>query len=151
MYLFQWLSSTEKRLADISVVRYGVGSSFSPCDRAIQEHLKSKQADLESTLVKIISAPGPYPAPGRALRNLVGRCLIALYTRGETRTLFDTLQAFLKIVSDLKAPDKDAQKMCVTLALSHKQHPDHTYTTKCCFLLHRRYHGGIWIPGMNFL
>jgi hypothetical protein len=53
----------------------------------------------------------PTPTPGRALRNLVGRCLVALYTRGETRTLFDTMQAFLKIVGDLKAVDNEANKM----------------------------------------
>ena len=56
-----------------------------------------------------------HPAPGRAIRNLVGRCLIALYTRGETRTLFDTMQSFLKIVGDVKAVDKDANKMCVVV------------------------------------
>ncbi|KAF8889054.1 clathrin-coated vesicle protein [Infundibulicybe gibba] len=94
VYLFQWLSSTEHTLSLASV-----------------EHLKSKQADVEGTLSKIISAPDPYPTPGRAIRNIVGRCLITLYTRGETRSLFDTLQAFLRIVGDFKTADRESNKI----------------------------------------
>jgi HEAT repeat-containing protein 5 len=75
--------------------------------------LKAKQAGLEETLIKVVSSP--IPIPGRALRNLVGRCLVALYTHGESRSLFDTMQAFLKIVGDLKAVDKDANKMYATV------------------------------------
>lgn len=89
------------------------GACSLKADIRAQQHLKSVQGDLEGTLVKIITAPEPYPPPGRALRNLVGRCLVALYTRGETRTLFDTLQAFMKIVGDFKAPDKDTNKTYV--------------------------------------
>ncbi|KAG6887575.1 hypothetical protein C0992_011744, partial [Termitomyces sp. T32_za158] len=80
---------------------------------ADQQHLKTVQAKLEGTLVKIITAPEQYPAPGRALRNIAGRCLVTLYTRGETRTLFDTLQVFMKVVGDFKATDKETIKMCV--------------------------------------
>ncbi|KAG7093998.1 hypothetical protein E1B28_007627 [Marasmius oreades] len=94
MYLFQWLSSTEKKLGEIPV-----------------DQLKSKQSELEAILVKIILSPEPYPSPGRALRNVVARCLIVLYRRAETRTLFDTLQALLKVTSDFKTPDMDARKI----------------------------------------
>lgn len=94
MYLFQWLSSTEKGIGDASV-----------------EHLKAKQADLEATLSKVVLAQAPYPIPGRALRNCVARCLVALYTRGETRTLFDTLQSFMKVIIDFKTPDRESQKI----------------------------------------
>ena len=76
-----------------------------------QEYLKSRQSDLEAALVNVIKAPEPYPTPGRALRNLVARCLITLYTRAESRTLFDTLQAFMAIVGDFKVQDKDTNKM----------------------------------------
>ncbi|KIK61652.1 hypothetical protein GYMLUDRAFT_73165 [Collybiopsis luxurians FD-317 M1] len=93
MYTFQWLSSAEKKVVSVPV-----------------DQLKSQQADLEATLVKIILAPTPYPAPGRAIRNAVARCLIAIYNRAETRTLFDTLQAFMKVTSDFKALDKDVYK-----------------------------------------
>ncbi|KAL0060432.1 hypothetical protein AAF712_012801 [Marasmius tenuissimus] len=93
MYLFQWLSSTEKRLDEIPV-----------------DQIKSKQSELEATLVKIILAPEPYPSPGRALRNVVARCMTILYRRGESRTLFDTLQAFIKVTTDFKTPDMDVRK-----------------------------------------
>ena len=58
--------------------------------------------------MKIISASQGYPPPGRALRNLVGRSLVVLYTRGETRTLFDTL---LCLVGDVGNLDKDVLKV----------------------------------------
>ncbi|KAJ7637580.1 clathrin-coated vesicle protein [Mycena polygramma] len=94
MYLFQWLSATEKGIAD-----------------ATAEHLKAKQADVEASLTKVVLAQDPYPVPGRALRNCVARCFVALYTRGETRTLFDTLQAFIKVIIDFKTPDRDSHKI----------------------------------------
>ena len=47
------------------------------------------------------------------MRNVAARAFIALYGRVETRTLFDTLQGFLKIVGDFKTPTKDEIKMCV--------------------------------------
>lgn len=73
--------------------------------------LKVQQPGFEKSLIKVVSAPDQYPPPGRALRNLVGRCLVKLYTRGETRTMFDTLQAFMKLLGDFKTLDKDASKM----------------------------------------
>ncbi|KAF8148271.1 clathrin-coated vesicle protein [Crassisporium funariophilum] len=94
VYLFQWLSSTEKKLEVAPIV-----------------DLKSKQAELEKVFIKIVSATEPYPAPGRAIRNLVGRCLVTLYTRGETRTMFDTLQSFLRLVSDFKASERISVKV----------------------------------------
>lgn len=75
--------------------------------------MKGQQAGVEKALVKVISAPSPYPIPGRALRNLVARCLIVIYSRGDSRSLFDTLQEFLKIASDFKSLDKEGTKMCV--------------------------------------
>ncbi|KAJ7604033.1 clathrin-coated vesicle protein [Roridomyces roridus] len=94
MHLFQWLSATETGI-----------------NAATLEHLKSKQAALETVLAKIVLAPAPYPVPGRALRNCVARCLVALYTRGDTRTLFDTLQSFIKVILDFKTPDTDSHKI----------------------------------------
>ncbi|KAI5895636.1 ARM repeat-containing protein [Schizophyllum commune H4-8] len=94
MYVFQWLCETEKAIS-----------------RVAMEDLKAGQSDLEKTLVKIIAAPAPFPLPGRPVRNVVARCFIALYRRVETRTLFDTLQGFLKIVGDFKTPTKDEIKI----------------------------------------
>ncbi|KAF5360799.1 hypothetical protein D9756_004484 [Leucocoprinus leucothites] len=50
--------------------------------------------------------------PGRAFRNLVGKCLVEMYMRAETRTMFDVLQAFMKVAGDFKAPaDRDGSKI----------------------------------------
>ncbi|KAF8630901.1 hypothetical protein AX17_005259 [Amanita inopinata Kibby_2008] len=94
VYLLQYLSSLEKQLGDVSL-----------------EGLKSKQSEVEKSLIKIIRAPEPYSLPGRVIRNVVARCFVAIYTRGETRSLFDTLQAFMKIVGDLKSQEKEAKKI----------------------------------------
>ena len=41
----------------------------------------------------------------------MGRSLVVLYTRGEMRTLFDTLQALLRLVGDVGNLDKDVLKV----------------------------------------
>ncbi|KAJ7215770.1 hypothetical protein B0H12DRAFT_1241935 [Mycena haematopus] len=88
------MSSTEKNINEASL-----------------EHLKSKRVDLEAALGKNVLAQDPFPILGRALCNCVARCFIALYTRGETRTLFDTLQTFIKVIIDFKTPDRDSHKI----------------------------------------
>ncbi|KIJ50518.1 hypothetical protein M422DRAFT_245139 [Sphaerobolus stellatus SS14] len=52
-------------------------------------------------------APDNISAIGRPIRQLATRCSVKLYTRGETRTLFDTLQALIKVVSESKIAEKD--------------------------------------------
>ncbi|KAI0063032.1 clathrin-coated vesicle protein [Artomyces pyxidatus] len=95
VYLFQWLSSVERFL-----------KSASP------EDIKSVHKDLETTLINVITVRDPYPLPGRALRNLVASCFLVLYTRGESKTLFDALLAFLKTAGDFKAlPDREPHKI----------------------------------------
>ncbi|PIL25912.1 hypothetical protein GSI_11665 [Ganoderma sinense ZZ0214-1] len=93
IYLFQWLSSTEKLVM-----------------KATTEQLKTVQTDLESDMIKIITAPEPFPLPGRPVRRLVAGCLKALYMRGETKSLFDTIQAFLKLLAEAKPPAKDSSR-----------------------------------------
>jgi hypothetical protein len=53
-------------------------------------------------MLKVIEAQEPYPVPGRSLRKLVSRCLVLIYIRGDSRSLFDTLQRLMKLVADLK-------------------------------------------------
>ncbi|KAI8972549.1 ARM repeat-containing protein [Trametes punicea] len=77
----------------------------------IQEQLKTCQTDLEASLIKIVTAPEPFPLPGRPIRRLVASCLRALYMRGETKSLFDTIQAFLKILSETKPPAKESSRI----------------------------------------
>src|SRR6266849_2905765 len=83
---------------------------------ASQDDIKTAQKDLEASLLAVISSPEPYPIPGRALRNLVASCILILYTRGDSKNMFDTLIAFLKIASAFKAPaDRDQHKMYVLI------------------------------------
>ncbi|KAI1790592.1 clathrin-coated vesicle protein [Ganoderma leucocontextum] len=93
IYLFQWLSSTEKLVK-----------------KATAEQLKVVQTDLEADMIKIITAPEPFPLPGRPVRRLVASCLKAFYMRGETKSLFDTIQAFLKLLAETKPPAKDSSR-----------------------------------------
>lgn len=94
LYLFQWLSNLERRLRDAST-----------------ETLKETQSSVEATLLKVLIPSETYPSPGRPLRNLAARCLLVLYNRGESRSLFDTLRALLKPASDIKATDKDSTRI----------------------------------------
>lgn len=73
--------------------------------------IKTFQSDLLNVLIKTVSGIEPYPTPGRSLRAVVSRSLVALYQKGETRTLFDTITSFLKIVGDMKSSDKEQSKV----------------------------------------
>ncbi|KAF8584408.1 ARM repeat-containing protein [Ramaria rubella] len=92
IYLFQWLCSTEKAI-----------------ERVPMDVLKPAQSNLESTLLNIAKGVDPFPIPGRPTRHLVARCFVAIYTRGETRSLFDTLQALVKVAGETKQLDRDAR------------------------------------------
>ncbi|KAF4622079.1 hypothetical protein D9613_008980 [Agrocybe pediades] len=117
VYLFQWLSYAEKKIEGMPI-----------------PELKSRQVDIEKTLLGIVScsaasssssyssSPNPNssnttttseqsPSPGRAIRNLVGRCFVRLYTRAETRTLFDTMQALLRMVGDFTSANPRAESV----------------------------------------
>ncbi|KAI0258392.1 clathrin-coated vesicle protein [Gloeopeniophorella convolvens] len=95
VYLFSWVASVEKFLKT-----------------APPEDIKTTQKDLETTLINVITSRELYPPPGRALRNLVASCFQILYTRGESKNMFDALIAFLKVAGDFKAPaDRDQHKI----------------------------------------
>ena len=96
IYLLQWLADTERDL------KSGTPSSW-----------KTSQTIYETKLLKVIYGLSPYPNPGRPFRQIASRCLVLLYSKGETRTLFDTLQSLLKIGGDMKAPDMDFKKVQV--------------------------------------
>ncbi|EKM52639.1 uncharacterized protein PHACADRAFT_186750 [Phanerochaete carnosa HHB-10118-sp] len=93
IYMFQWLGSNERAL-----------------QQTTGDQLKDVQQELVDQLLKIISAPEPYPAPGRPVRSLVAQCLTRVYTYGETKTLFDTVQTLLKHL-DPKAAFKEINKI----------------------------------------
>lgn len=62
-------------------------------------------------MIKIVTAPEPFPLPGRPVRRLVASCLQTLYMRGETKSLFDTIQAFLKLLAEAKPPAKESSRV----------------------------------------
>ncbi|KAI8907094.1 armadillo-type protein [Powellomyces hirtus] len=86
IYLLQWLSNLERDLnkADLSTI-------------------KPSQLSLEKLLLKYLTTS--VPKPSRPLRQLISRCLVILYTNGDSRTLFDTLAAVQVIVSNKKVED----------------------------------------------
>ena len=79
-----------------------------------QDELKELHGKFEGVLTKAITAPEPFPSPGRPIRNIATRCLNTIFTRGETRNLFDTIRSLLNVVGDLKAYDADIKKVCVS-------------------------------------
>lgn len=81
--------------------------SFISLMKSSQDLLKPAQAKLESVLLSMAKGTEPFPLPGRPMRHLVARCFIALYSRGETRSLFDTLLALIKVASETKQTLKD--------------------------------------------
>jgi hypothetical protein len=116
VYLFSWLASVERFLKTSSPVCHHIIVTILSLLIASQDDIKAVQKDLEASLLDVISSREPYPAPGRALRNLVASCILILYTRGDSKNMFDTLLAFLKIASAFKAPaDRDQHKMYVLI------------------------------------
>ncbi|KAI0717727.1 ARM repeat-containing protein [Cerioporus squamosus] len=100
IYLFQWLSATERW-----------------AKKATPEELKTTQNDLEESMLKIVSAPEPFPLPGRPIRRLVASCLKAFCMRGETKSLFDTIQAFLKLLAETKPPAKESSRIAAVYCI----------------------------------
>ncbi|CAL1697978.1 unnamed protein product [Somion occarium] len=94
IYLFQWLASNERAI-----------------QHASSDDLKATQEALEGTLLNVLSGSGPYPPPGRPLRNLVARCFVALYSRGNTKSLFETLQALFKTAGEQKIATQDISRV----------------------------------------
>ncbi|QRV99686.1 HEAT repeat protein [Ceratobasidium sp. AG-Ba] len=92
IYLLQWLSSAEKALHTLPV-----------------DTVKAAQADTERVLLKAVAATPPFPVPGRPIRALIARSLLALYARAETRSLYDAVHACLKIAGETKVSERDAR------------------------------------------
>ncbi|GAA95618.1 uncharacterized protein L969DRAFT_15542 [Mixia osmundae IAM 14324] len=99
IYLLTWLASVEQALHKGSI-----------------ELVRACQTNLEQTLLRLIAGiaptspttvePVPMPRPGRPLRQFVARCFIVLYTRAETKTLFDTVRKLINALLGLDQPDQ---------------------------------------------
>ncbi|KAJ3413597.1 hypothetical protein HDV05_007822 [Chytridiales sp. JEL 0842] len=99
--VFQWLASLEKELLQIPA-------------ESVKETLKTTQSNLEKALVKQISSQSPKAT--RPLRQLISRIFIILYSRGETRSLFDTVVAIQGILN-AKKPEDVSVRIAATYCL----------------------------------
>ena len=76
----------------------------------LKELIRSAQPALEAYLYKLLLQPAspsaPAPRIGRPARSLISRCLILLYTSGDTKSLFDGMQALQRAMGDVKV-DKE--------------------------------------------
>lgn len=85
--------------------------------RLPEDDVRELQPNVERTLLRIITAPSttssPCPKPGRPARALVARAFVVLFERAETRTLFDTLQALVRCINDVKVDREN--RVCVDL------------------------------------
>lgn len=109
IYVFQWLGANERALQQTTAVRQPRRSTKSNV-YFLQADLKDVQQPLLDTLLNLITASEPYPAPGRPVRSLVAQCLVRIYTYGDTKTLYDSLQTLLKPL-DPKSAYKDVHKV----------------------------------------
>ncbi|KAL1916261.1 uncharacterized protein VTP21DRAFT_5878 [Calcarisporiella thermophila] len=80
LFLLQWLSNLERELRNIA-----------------QDVLKNNQGTLEKQFIRLISLSTAKPQ--RPIRRIIARCYSLLYTRGDSRSLFDTITAFQGIVN----------------------------------------------------
>lgn len=62
---------------------------------------------MEKSLFRLISLATVKPR--RPIRFLIGRCYIILYTRGDARTLFDTVTALHSLIGANKNIDKETR------------------------------------------
>ncbi|KAG0172348.1 hypothetical protein DFQ30_010665 [Apophysomyces sp. BC1015] len=90
LYLLQWMAQVERE-----------------CKLTDLDTLKHSQPLLEKTLLKLISLATAKPR--RPIRFLIGRCFVLLYTRGETRSLFDTVTALHSLIAASKNIDKETR------------------------------------------
>lgn len=65
------------------------------------------QPNLERQLIKLISMP--VPKPRHPIRRLIARCFLSLYVRGNSSSLFQTIQILQTLIETGKSGvgDKD--------------------------------------------
>jgi hypothetical protein len=61
--------------------------------------------------------------------------------------MFDTLQAFLRLVGDFRSVDKDVVKMCANSLSMVGCWPNGQ--VQCCIFVYRRLDGGFWVQRVS--
>jgi hypothetical protein len=77
LLLFQWFSNLEKDLLKNTI---------------------NNQKEVESVLLKYLQYLNP--PPNGPTRTLIGRCFNIIYTKGDGKTLFDTVAQMQSILND---------------------------------------------------
>ncbi|KAG1473645.1 hypothetical protein G6F56_000838 [Rhizopus delemar] len=95
LYVLQWLAQIERESKTMDA-----------------ELLKKSQPILEKSLFRLISLATVKPR--RPIRFLIGRCYIILYTRGDARTLFDTVTALHSLIGANKNIDKETRLAAIS-------------------------------------
>ncbi|KAG9063326.1 hypothetical protein KI688_004208 [Linnemannia hyalina] len=91
LFVFQWLASVERELK-----------------RCGHDIFRIMQPNLERQLLKLISMPTPKPR--HPIRRLIARCFLSLYVRGNSSTLFETIQILQSLIEGGKGMgDKDVK------------------------------------------
>ncbi|KAF9537032.1 hypothetical protein EC957_008976, partial [Mortierella hygrophila] len=91
LFVFQWLASVERELK-----------------RCGHDIFRIMQPNLERQLLKLISMPAPKPR--HPIRRLIARCFLSLYVRGNSSTLFETIQILQSLIEGGKGMgDKDVK------------------------------------------
>ncbi|CAG8436575.1 4544_t:CDS:10 [Scutellospora calospora] len=90
LYIFNWLANLERELK-----------------KTDKETVKSTQTNLEKQLLKFIS----FPKPSRPIRQLIARCFVIIYIRGDSRTLFDTITILQSFVNAGKGAGEKEKKL----------------------------------------
>ncbi|KAF9133212.1 hypothetical protein BGW39_010323 [Mortierella sp. 14UC] len=91
LFVFQWLATVERELK-----------------RCGHDIFRIMQPNLERQLLKLISMPTPKPR--HPIRRLIARCFLSLYVRGNSSTLFETIQILQSLIEAGKGMgDKDVK------------------------------------------
>ncbi|CAG8571263.1 21017_t:CDS:10 [Cetraspora pellucida] len=92
LYVFNWLANLERELK-----------------RADKEAVKTVQTNLEKQLLKFMSFTSPKPS--RPVRQLISRCFVIIYIKGDSRTLFDTITTLQSFVNAGKGASEKEKKL----------------------------------------
>lgn len=116
VFLLTWLSGVEEALsrADIAIIRNVQQRLEQDLLHLISPPTDETEAATTSDHPK--SASAQIPKPGRPIRHRIARCFVLLFTRAESRSLFDICQTLLRTAGD-EGKGKRIEKEAKTASL----------------------------------